>query len=633
MVSGLQRELVRGDDSGRVVVIPPVVGLDLTSNQIGRDPRSLYDCLNVRIRDEEITNAAIGYLNFNGIVLDGEVTLIHNHVTRDRVSYLIFGTRKSFYLYDDLTKTVSFLNPRDGTGTASASGTAVTGFGTLWNTNGSGTTWDRKVAAGDYIHFGNASQENPASVWYEVQSVNSDTSITLTASAGTVGSGVYTIRKSFSGLAKECSWAGTFPNAQGTLAAGHTAGQDLLYVTNGSEMTVWNHLDATFSVLQDSTALENTFGFTARGLAVIDRFLLFWDIRSTAGVRSPGTIRGSAIGAPENMATLEAAQISVSTGKEIILNMVELGDNIAVYTDDSIDLITYVGQPTKWAVRRVVRDIHPMGRRAITTIGDFHEFIGHESGYRFDGANSIPYGTQVFRDVARKFDATRSHLAIVARDDDRGEMNWIIPLLSDANPASGSAEIGYLEHFMEKGTPFTARQLPATAVGRYTSVSSKRWSDFVEDFDELPSARFDEKTFGGSNDVILFGSMNGAIYELNAADSLDGATIECFAEFSTQVGSPQGTNSAFIKTIEPGFVIQAAAMYSVDVCVLGARRAGDALAEMARVAYAQNGSTKRKVAIRKVARFFRVCFSSSGANKPWYLRVFAIDTSPAGSGY
>lgn len=63
------------------------------------------------------------------------------------------------------------------TGTVSVSGTAVTGSGTAWSTS--------RLAAGSRIGFG-STDPNQISTWYEISTIGSDTSITLTATAGTI---------------------------------------------------------------------------------------------------------------------------------------------------------------------------------------------------------------------------------------------------------------------------------------------------------------------------------------------------------------------------------------------------------------------------------------------------------------
>lgn len=71
-------------------------------------------------------------------------------------------------------------------GTASASGTAVTGSSTTWATS--------KVAIGARIGFGST---DPAqiSTWYRITVRTSDTSLTIATSAGTVGNGAYVIQE------------------------------------------------------------------------------------------------------------------------------------------------------------------------------------------------------------------------------------------------------------------------------------------------------------------------------------------------------------------------------------------------------------------------------------------------------
>lgn len=66
------------------------------------------------------------------------------------------------------------------TGTVGVSGTAVTGSGTGWTTN--------RVPAGCRIGFG-STDPTAISTWYYISSIGSDTAITLTTSAGTIGSG------------------------------------------------------------------------------------------------------------------------------------------------------------------------------------------------------------------------------------------------------------------------------------------------------------------------------------------------------------------------------------------------------------------------------------------------------------
>ncbi|HRH23848.1 MAG TPA: hypothetical protein PK295_04435, partial [Candidatus Magasanikbacteria bacterium] len=70
------------------------------------------------------------------------------------------------------------------TGTAAVNGTAVTGTGTAWNSS--------NLPIGCRIGFG-STDPTQITTWYEISAIGSDTSITLTSSAGSVGDGAYVI--------------------------------------------------------------------------------------------------------------------------------------------------------------------------------------------------------------------------------------------------------------------------------------------------------------------------------------------------------------------------------------------------------------------------------------------------------
>ena len=75
---------------------------------------------------------------------------------------------------------------KESTGTAAASGTAVTGNGSAWQTN--------RACVGNRIGWPSTPGDaSTVSTWYEISAIGSDTSITLTASAGTIADSNYII--------------------------------------------------------------------------------------------------------------------------------------------------------------------------------------------------------------------------------------------------------------------------------------------------------------------------------------------------------------------------------------------------------------------------------------------------------
>ncbi len=108
-------------------------------------------------------------------------------------NFVIYGTNSDLCYYDFTNLRHVFLNRTYTTGTV----TILVGTPTI--VTGSGTTWATNTKAGDYIKTG-AGSIHSGSTWYKIQSVDSDTQLTLTSSAVAVGGGTaYVIRKTFTG--------------------------------------------------------------------------------------------------------------------------------------------------------------------------------------------------------------------------------------------------------------------------------------------------------------------------------------------------------------------------------------------------------------------------------------------------
>lgn len=144
---------------------------------------------------------------------------------------------------------------RHTSGTASASGTTVTGVGTAWQTD--------RIASGARIGFG-STDPNQITTWYEISSIGSNTGITLTGSAGTIPNGPYVI--------EEIRLITTVTSS--------TADQGGLYVAKGlnpstftpagttiASATTTDNLQAVYW-LADASTVTNT---TAAGVAIEDK--------------------------------------------------------------------------------------------------------------------------------------------------------------------------------------------------------------------------------------------------------------------------------------------------------------------------------------------------------------------------
>jgi len=125
--------------------------------------------------------------------LSGPVLFIDQFWKFNSTWYWIICTTKDIYKYDFTNKRFDILTPVYTTGTIEIQA------GLLTTVLGSGTSWSSELKAGDYIKIGSGNIHT-GSTWYEIDSVDSDTQLTLKAAAVETASGAnYVARKIFNG--------------------------------------------------------------------------------------------------------------------------------------------------------------------------------------------------------------------------------------------------------------------------------------------------------------------------------------------------------------------------------------------------------------------------------------------------
>lgn len=506
-----------------MAVVSPNLGLMFDRPPIAIPKRALRDGKNFRLKNGTIDTTNLGWSKFSeNWTLDGAVQLIDNFFPRNLDEQLILATAENIYLYHPDTDTVTFLNPIYATGTASASGTAVTGVGTLWSAN---------VAIGDYISFGSATQNDPNVTWYEIANVGSDTSLTLTTSAGTVVSGPYTIRKAFQ--------AGAFSSwSYDTFVNDGTSGDDLWFATNGLDPVVtWNGVDATVT-------LHPELGFTCRALAVYSNMMVYGNL-TVAGDFLPASIINSDVGLPLNAGSTGTGlseQFTVHSGTDEILNMLPLGDYLIIYSERTIVPAQFVGDPLIFTFRVAIAGVGPISPNVIADFGDFHEFLGSDAGYLFDGVTLKETNSHVWRDILRQADPMRRLQAFAHFDEEQGDLIWSIPSNTDAGvgQVGSKAEIAWGEHYLEDpgdpnfdGSPFSKRDFPFTITGFYERNTGLRWQDITESWGEFNYA-WNDQFFQAAFPLNIAGDDTGQIYILNQTQTADGAILPNFVRTGRQ---------------------------------------------------------------------------------------------------
>lgn len=497
-------------------ILSPNFGLYLDRPLISVPARAIASGSNVRIFQGKLTNQGLGWSAFHSLRLNGAVLMVANFFLRDGTDRLVFATPTDLYRFKSDTNTVVFITPSYVTGTAAASGTGVTGTGTTWSTN---------VSAGDQISFGSASQNSPSATWFTIQNVGGNTSITLTATAGVVVDGPYTIRKLFTG--------DIFDHWDSTVFTYASPGNaDLMFITNGVQSIVKWDGSSTFASFA-------SFGFTliAKHLTVSSNALVAGNI-TVAGVEQPTSIINSDVGSPENMSSGLASQNIVHPGPDPIVDLLPLGDNLAIYGLRSVTLAQFVGDPLIWVFRQAVTTYGTIGNRTVADFGNYHEFVAADGLFRFDGASSEQMATQVFPAIIRMKDPRRDPLAYHFVDDERGELNWVIPLVADPGADADdevSPATAWSEHFQEDvgpnvPVPFGVRDFPFTSAGRYTQQTELSWATVTGTWADTP-LRWDDQSGLSNFPITVVGDADGYLFQYGSAETANGAAMPSFARF------------------------------------------------------------------------------------------------------
>ncbi len=153
----------------------------------------------------ELIQGRLGLVKFDAAQLSGKITNVDQYWKFTSSWWLMVCTKKDIYAYDFANTRWTILTPVYTTGTIEVK------VGELNKVYGSGTpAWDTNLKAGDFIKIGSG-EVHTGSTWYEIQTINSATLLTLTSNAPITAPGTnYVARKIFTGDDNQYWWSATF---------------------------------------------------------------------------------------------------------------------------------------------------------------------------------------------------------------------------------------------------------------------------------------------------------------------------------------------------------------------------------------------------------------------------------------
>lgn len=503
--------------------IAPNLGLYIGQSDLTIPSRALADGIGFRIHGKKLSNLNLGWNPWIAEQLDGPVTLIETFKIRGGDQSQIYGTTTSLYRVDG-SDNLQFINPIYATGTIEAAADVATGDGTDFVTAG--------IKIGDFISVGANDETSPSATWYPITAVTDATHLTATGLGTVAAMTPYTIRRVFTGNLVDYWRTEVF------VLPDDGTGDDLIFFTNGVDsILTWDGL--ADQVVERSGDL----GFTCKELTVYKNMMIYGNLVYDSEFL-PTTIINSDVGKPlaaGDAGTGLSEQFRVHDGTEAIKIMEDLGDNLVVYADRKIVLMQFVGDPLIFVLREAASGVGPLTGRLLADFGDYHEFIGADSQYLFDGVSVTEVGKQVWREVLRLRDPARHDLGFAHFDEENGDLIWVIPLTSDDGVGDDEmpAERAYVEHYLEDvgdrtPTPFSLRYAPWTCGGYSTITAGLTWDNVVGTWEEL-SQRWNESNLFAAFPVNLMGSLEGDIFKINDGLEGNGTPLLSFVRFGRRL--------------------------------------------------------------------------------------------------
>jgi hypothetical protein len=599
-------------------IVAPNLGLYLDRPSIALRPGALVDGFNFRVKAGRLHGNNLGWQKFSDDwTLGSRAMRIDNFFPRDLDEQLIFGDMTDLYVYDPDTDTVAYLTPQYDTGTASSANGAP-GFSTV---TGVGTDWDPEASVGDFIHFGAANYANPAGTWYEISARTNDTTLTIIGETGVIAAGAYTIRKVFH-MSDTSEWdTEVFVNDG-------TSGDDLWIATNGVDPVVsWNGTDPTVTS-------HSSMNFVCQTLANFANMILYGNI-STGGVSFPSSIINSDVGFPlaaGDDGTGLSDQFQIHEGSDEIVNIVPMGDLAVAYSRGHCTSIQFAGEDLVFIFRNAVNGLGPISLNAIADFGDFHEFIGPDAQYTFDGVSLSEVNEHVFRDILRTVDPIRRFRVYGHFDEENGDLIWSVPLTTDDEVGSvdGPPEQAYVEHYLEDAgeklpTPFSRRAFPFTTTGFYAQAEGKTWADMTIAWEEVNYA-WNDQFLQSAFPLNLAGDVTGQIYTLNTAQTGDGVVLPSYVRFGRRAlgdGRQRSLLTRVYPFVEPNST-------DLDIVIWLGDHAMGALSQKGNLTFDQTmPEGEHFVSVFRRGRFMELQFGSEDGTG-WVLDGYDIDYVPGG---
>lgn len=452
----------------------------------------------------ELLQSRLGLDEFDPEALSGEVLTQFRFEKANNDTFNLFFTPKDIYSYDFSNSRYDFLNRTYTTGTIAISTTTVTGTGTTWSTN---------VAAGDYIKVGSGSIHT-GSTWYQIASVDSNTQLTLSTSAGTVGAGsAYVIRKIFTG-SNTNFWSVT-KFTDSSLG-------DIVVATNGVDTPVyWTGSSQVVSV----TGLPSTM--KARYIASYkDRIIYAWTVEG--GSNQPERVRASDV-ANVNSYTTTLFEDLIDDGSGIT-GMITFGDKLIIPKNK----VFYEGRPVDgnqvFDYDLIAGPSGCKSNRSLVKDKEWLYYYGYDKKFHRWNSVTDQIISEEFFPETNNFDPALEIYILGGNFYHKNQIRWFCPYSS----TDYNNYIFVFDYKTETGQVWDcSKEQALLSIGFYLLQSDLYLDDATwgEYYLDEQSGYWDNVEYLSSSPVFIYGGSDGVVRKCDTGSLDDGVAFTRTAKF------------------------------------------------------------------------------------------------------
>jgi len=356
----------------KYLIRPASHGLDMSAPSLHQDlGHADWPAKNFKISQQSIKKR-YGYGEDRDLGGGVEVQSIIYYKKSDGTIYTLYLTPTDA-IKRESSGTWSYITVEHTGGTVSGiAGAVITGSSTDWVDATDATA----PKAGDYfiMDTDHSSTAEPDSNWGEIESVDSDTQITLVdAYTGATSSGNYTIRKQYDVPSGE-RWSWAVVN-------------DNVYFGNGND-----HVQV-YTGSGSASNLDTTNATQARYLIEYANRLVLADYGST---REATSVKWSKEGDPSDWTDTTAGSTTFLQSDDYITGLGKVGSSLVVYQKDSLIFGQRTGISTSpITFPRTKRGVGCVAPYSIVEVRGTNAFLGRDDVYIIDGESPYPIGGKI----------------------------------------------------------------------------------------------------------------------------------------------------------------------------------------------------------------------------------------------